>query len=340
MVTSRHPSPGPPNRWVDFLTVGAAVVAAALLIPYLFDVYRYHRAESAYQAADCETAIARFRPQAEGRSFLDFNNFQSRSTARIQACEAFLAIRSPAPDPSLQMLAHSDFINRYLGGPLVTAVREQARALATNTPPDSLAVTALCDRLGDLSTNQLIPDDSTLPLLLQACGQTYWDEGQLEAAIAVYQQILRKYANHAIVPEVETALAKVLLAQAKAEGAGELGDPGLSGYATDGVTVVEIRNNSPEHMRVIFSGPETRFEEIAPCEECQTYAREGPAECPNQGPVQRFILKPGDYEVLVRSISNLSVNPFTGVWSLNDGREYNNCFFLVTSPLPETDNGE
>ena len=340
MVTSRHPSPGPTPRWVALLTAGAAVAATALVIQYVFDVYSFRRADAAYNVADCETAIARFRPLAEGRRLWDFNDFQDRAAARIATCGAFLAAIDPDPAPPLQLLARADFIDRYTEGPLVTVAREQAIALATDTPPDTLAAIALCDRLSDLAADGLIPADPKLPPLLQACGQTYQDDGQLEAAIAAYQQVLSEHPDHAIVPAVETALAQTLLAQAKAEGSGELGEPGFSGYTSDGTTAVEIRNDSPEKMRVVFSGPEPRFEEIEPCTECETYTGEGPADCPNLGPVQTFTLKPGDYEVLVRSISDPSVTPFTGAWSLANGREYNSCFFLVNSPLPEPDNGE
>ncbi|MEB3269204.1 MAG: tetratricopeptide repeat protein [Leptolyngbya sp.] len=339
MVTSRHPSPGPTPRWVGLLTAGAAVAATALVIQYVFDVYSFRRADAAYNAADCETAIARFRTLAEGRRLWDFNDFQSRAAARIQTCEAFLAAIDPAPAPPLQLLARADFIDRYIEGPLVTVAREQTIALATDTPPETLAAIALCDRLADLSADDLIPAEPTPPLL-QACGQTYQAEGQLEAAIAVYQQVLSEYPDHAIVPGVETALAQSLLAQAKAEGSGDLGDPGFSGYTADGTTVVEIRNDSPEKMRIVFSGPEPRFEEIEPCTECETYTGEGPADCPNLGPVQTFTLEPGDYEVLVRSISDPSVTPFTGAWSLADGREYNSCFYLVNSLLPDADDAE
>ncbi|NJP12566.1 MAG: hypothetical protein HC866_26435 [Leptolyngbyaceae cyanobacterium RU_5_1] len=47
-----------------------------------------------------------------------------------------------------------------------------------------------------------------------------------------------------------------------------------------------IRNDSPEKMRIVFSEPTPRLEELAPCTECKTYVGQAPKGCPNNAPAQ------------------------------------------------------
>jgi hypothetical protein len=108
--------------------------------------------------------------------------------------------------------------------------------------------------------------------------------------------------------------------------------PGLSGYPNDGSTVVEIRNDSPEEIRLVFSGPQPRYEEIEPCTDCETFVGQDPEGCPDRGPIQRYVLKPGQYDVVVKSISGRVVRPFTGTWQLDPNAVYSNCFFIVQQP--------
>ena len=53
-------------------------------------------------------------------------------------------------------------------------------------------------------------------------------------------------------------------------------------------------------------------------------------------PAYRYTLQPGEYEVLVRSVSDPTVNPFTGVWSLATGQAYSSCFYLAQILYPST----
>lgn len=95
-----------------------------------------------------------------------------------------------------------------------------------------------------------------------------------------------------------------------------------------------IQNDSPEKMQIIFSGPQPRFEELAPCADCQTYTTSNiPEFCPEQGPVGTYTLEPGTYEVVVKSVGGVSVTPFTGTWTLQDGSEYFNCFYIQQEGL-------
>jgi hypothetical protein len=276
-----------------------------------------------------------FQALAQAWRLADLDDFQMRSQARLAECTAFLEATDSNLTAAAQLLAFGTFVQRYDESPLAVLLQQQATALVTETEPIVLAERAVCDRLDGLSGQGLVAADA-VPELWWTCGQTYGAEADYASAVAAYQRLLQDFPTVVQIPQVETALAAMLIAQARAEGSGEIAQPGWSGYTGSSLTEVTIRNDSPERMRIVFSGPEPRFEEIAPCENCQTYIGEGPETCPNQGPVATFTLQPGDYEVLVRSVSDPTVNPFTGNWALAQGEAYNNCFYLVESPSPES----
>ena len=337
-TTQTSPSPShrpnsPSNGLVNGLTLCTAIVISALSVQHWFDRYTYRQGEAAYRRGDCDIALSHFQKLANAERIWDVNDYQTRSSARITECNAFLEITGQTLTPPAQLLAYGSFADRFDNSPLVKLLQERSVNLVATTDLTILAERPICDRLDELTTGQLIPAAS-LPAFWLTCGQTYAAESHYGAAIAAYQKVLQDDGDHEITSQAEMGLAQVLLAQAKAEGSGELSKPAFSGYAQDGTTVVAIRNDSPEHMRIVFSGPDPRFEAIAPCETCQTYTDDPPESCPNQGPVATFTLEPGDYEVLVRSVSDPTVNPFTGEWLLTEGQEYNSCFYLVHNPSP------
>jgi hypothetical protein len=97
-----------------------------------------------------------------------------------------------------------------------------------------------------------------------------------------------------------------------------------------GPAVVVIQNDSREEISLVFSGPEARFESLAVCEDCDDYVGTGPEFCPELGPIGTYEVPAGTYEVVVKSISDEGIIPFTGTWDLAAGEEYYSCFFLIT----------
>lgn len=189
-----------------------------------------------------------------------------------------------------------------------------------------------CEQFDVLNKNRTIANRRNfIPDLLYNCGENSASAGELSAAIGFYEQLLDDYPEDSRAAEVEMTLAELLLAQAEAAGAGEIAAPGSSGYATTGTAVVIIQNDSPESLRIVFIGPETRIEELDRCVTCQVFAGVGPTYCPAEGPIGTYELIPGTYEVLVESSSDTGTTPFTGTWELGDGVEYSQCFFIVTT---------
>ena len=84
-------------------------------------------------------------------------------------------------------------------------------------------------------------------------------------------------------------------------------------------------------MRIIFSGTTPRFEELEDCDECQKYIGESPEFCTGDGPIGRYSLEPGEYEIAIKFKANdgKPVNPWAGNWNLERGAEYKSCFFIT-----------
>ncbi|MCA1991092.1 MAG: hypothetical protein LDL41_03460 [Coleofasciculus sp. S288] len=323
---------------LNLLAIVAATAIAYMAFQYFMIRSNYNKGEQAYETANCEEAIAHFDRVINGQSGADFNDYTARAQAKKAECQAFQdAIgQQKAGKPEAALVAYADFVNRYPGGALVEPIRQQSAALFEQAGLAALAKPTVCEKMDILVKKNLIPQqDTNLPALYHSCGQVYATRENYANAVNMYERFLENYQKHQLASEVKAALAQSMVAEAKAKGAGDILQPGRSGITSDGTTVVEIRNDSPETMRIVFSGPDPRFEELDPCDDCIKYVGKGPESCPNKGPIERYTLKPGQYDVVVKSISDRGIRPFTGNWSLDNGTEYNSCFFIVQQPTAE-----
>jgi tetratricopeptide (TPR) repeat protein len=207
--------------------------------------------------------------------------------------------------------------------------------LAAGAATALLANPAACEDASALESNAAIADrPDFLPSLYYNCGQAYEQLHMYAEAIGMYEAFLRGHAGHPLAEAVKAALARALVEAAEASGAGEIAPPERSGSTGDASAMVIIQNDSPEQLRLVFSGPEAQIEELEACAACERYSLVGPAFCPEKGPIGRYTLQPGDYDVLVETIGGGEVTPFTGKWQLSEGSEYYSCFFIVTTLTP------
>jgi hypothetical protein len=169
--------------------------------------------------------------------------------------------------------------------------------------------------------------------LYLSCGQRYEKQGDYKNAVRVYEEFKHNYKTHPKLSAINAALAQGLFNYALSLGAPEIPTPSRSGTTILGKTVVVIRNDSPERIRISFSGPESRIEEVDACQSCRDYDLFQPSACPEKGPYSTYTLKPGAYNVVVESISGRDVTPFVGTWELESGSEYSHCFFIVTKKV-------
>ena len=217
---------------------------------------------------------------------------------------------------------------------------EMYKSLLTDYPDHSLASEAesslmanpqACEDSDSLKNSVIANRSDFMPSLYYGCGQAYEQIGDWGGAIAMYENFLADHPDHALAGDVETALARSIVAQAQSLGAGEIPAPERSGSTGSEATAVIIQNDSPEPLRIVFSGPESRVEELEACETCTNYTGTGPLYCPELGPIGNYTLMPGEYDVVVESISDDGTTPWTGSWELITGDEYYSCFFVVTT---------
>lgn len=335
----RHPQPQRHPIQIWHLVVLVAVFGLGwVAVKYFLLVDNYNKGNEAYEAADCETAIAHFDLVINGPKQVDIDDYAARASAKKGECQAFQEVvnQQKAGTFDVILVAYDDFVSHYQDSPLVRSIRQQAPILFEGAGLVALAQPKVCERIDKLAKHDLIPQpEINQPSIYRACGQMYTAAKEHTKAVDMYEHFLDNYPNHQLIPVIKAALAQSMVAEAKAKGASNILPPGRSGSTSHGYTVVEIRNDSPTKMRLVFSGPEPRFEELAPCPECITYVGQGPKTCPNKGLVGRYTLKPGQYDIVVKSISDRKVRPYTGNWSLGDAIEYNSCFFIVQKPETE-----
>jgi tetratricopeptide (TPR) repeat protein len=318
--------PTPPNRrWGLKLVIAFIVlVVGGSFGRYLLTQYHYNQGTRAYKQGDCSTAIDHFKNITTGNRTDDLT---ARARAKKAECEMFQTATRQQPE-SAALVAYTQFATRYPASVLVRFTRGRTSDLFQQVPLSNLAQPQVCNQIERMAAAQLIPEPKAAPFF-HACGQTYAANQNFANAIALYEQFLDRYPKHTLAATVKTELAQTYVADAMAKGALHIPPPGRSGNTNDGSTVVRIQNDSREPMRIVFSGPTPRFEELAPCENCRDYIGSGPTSCPAKGPVGQYTLTPGEYAVVVKSGGDRSVKPFSGNWTLANGTEYSHCFFIV-----------
>jgi hypothetical protein len=340
-VSPFGPAPRPsPRRRRRLLAIGGAIVAIAAVGGgvELYNnrqlAHAYSTGHSAYLRADCANAIGPLH-KAEGGETSSGSKTDTalRAAAELQECQALLAATDLDTEgrTAEAVLAYSAFVTKYPRSPLTDTSLTKGQTVISRGPPERIGTVAVCQALGTLEAQRfLVTPTDVLPPLLYACGNTFESQGALDDALAMYQRFRTDFPNHALISDVNAAYVRVTLAQADVTGAGELGQPnddGRSGEPGDATTVV-IRNDSPEPITVVLNGPETRIVELPGCATCQTFTTP-PTECPLGGAEERYTVKPGAYDVVVKATNGASVVPFRGNWTLAEGQGYSECFYLV-----------
>lgn len=206
-----------------------------------------------------------------------------------------------------------------------------------DNPASTAAETALlanpltCQESETLRQSVIANRIDFMPKLYYGCGLKYEQNSDLANARKMYETILSNYPEHTLAKDAESALARTIVAQAKASGAGKISQPESSGSTISGMVKIIIQNDSPERLRIIFSGPDSQVKELDACSTCTSYGvGQDPMYCPELGPIGQYMLPPGAYDIVVESISSIAVTPWAGNWNLIDGNEYYRCFLVTT----------
>lgn len=317
----------------------AVIVIAAMYstVRYFVDKGNYAKAHENYMQANCETAIRLFEDITHAWRLYDFGDYAHLAQREWTECQAFqaAAAKQLSGDPSSAILSYNDFSSNYADSPLSNAAVNRIQSIFTQTTADVLANEALCDQVIFFEREGVIPNKAVLlPNLLFECGKTYENIGRYPVAIQMYSKFLSENSGHPLAETVEDALARAIVFDARASGAGIIPAPERSGSTSGGSTMVIIQNDSPEDLQIVFSGPDSRIEMLDACTSCQAYSLTEPTYCPEKGPIGRYVLPPGQYDVVVQSVSDAGVTPWTGDWNLVSGEEYYSCFFITQTLLP------
>ena len=330
------------NLAIELVVIVLCMAVVYSAVRFFLDRSNYSKGNEAYRRVDCSVAIGHFDSVINNWRIADIGGYAALSQQEKSECLDFKPAlnQEQAGNASQAIVAYKNFINNHNTDTfLVKAARDRVKSLFEKNQPGQLATPELCDNLSQLQTNLIPQPDTNLPPLYFACAEKYTSLRDYNKATPMYESFLDQYPNHSLASQVKAAWAKSLVAQANDEGAGSLPAPELSGSTDGGPPVVTIQNDSPEPMRIVFSGPEGRIEELEECSSCQKYVGKGPESCPNQGPVGRYTLQPGEYDVVVKSTANKRVKPFKGSWTMNSGSTYSNCFYIITNPL-EAEEGQ
>ena len=305
-------------------------IAAFFVNHHKVDYENYLKGHEAYQQLDCAGAIPYYEKALSTWKFFD-DDIRAEAGPENRECVELLkgVDQQKAKDVSGALIAYDSFITSYAASPLVEVARNNVASIFKENEPASFVNQDLCSQIDQFVSRDLIPQrDANLPLVYFACGQLYEKAELYSIAIDYYDRFLDGYPDHPRASEAKSALLHAIVANAKANGGGNIPTPERSGTTDDGSTVVIVRNESPESLRIVFSGSENRIEELEACATCSAYYA-SPLVCPDTGPVARYTLKPGEYFVVVESTSDSGTTPWSGDWTLESGGEYTNCFFIV-----------
>jgi hypothetical protein len=329
------------SRNVRFPTCGCLVGLAILMficvafiaLPEIREANALNAGTRAFKEGDCKEAIKQFDDILNGFDWGIVNAGEQVEQPRLE-CIAFLeAVEEENAQRFGWALARFiDFPSIYPNSDLNNHIPARVAALFGKVSAEELAIREVCDRVALLGESNMLPrPEDQLPELYYYCGHTYESTDDLENAIIMYYMVKTDYPDHYLVSKAIEGLARVEIELAKLSGAGSIAQPQQSGQAPYGTSVYVVRNDSSEKIQLVLSGPEVLIEEIAACTTCTEFTS-APESCPEKGPQSRYTLKPGTYDVLVKSISDEAVTPYHGTWTFESGAEYSECYYIVTTP--------
>jgi len=330
-VPPQRPQPRLNWHWSIWLLLGGVGLVGFLILTGMMRQHTFDDGMHAYDTGDCATAIAKF-DQVIGNSTStssDPTDLSARAKAKKVECQAFEAAKNPKQTVTTRFVNATKFVQQYPESGLKAPLQQVIAPMAQKTSAKNLATPTTCQRLDLVQTNQLVPGIQ-MPQLYQACGEVFTSTKKFPQAIALYEKFLDQFPNHPLTNNIKQAYAKAIVKDAKAQKGGTIAAPGLTGRTADGSTVVSIRNDSTEAMRIVFSGATPRVEELPACTNCQDFTKTTiPKTCPEKGEIGKYTVQPGEYEVMVKSVGKRNVKPFTGTWALEPGSEYGHCFYIV-----------
>jgi len=176
---------------------------------------------------------------------------------------------------------------------------------------------------------------AALPSALYGCGLSEFDAAQYSSAIEHLAKFIAEYPSDS---RVAKARQKRIAAEVAEIGAGTTGDLApleRTGNGPSGTATVQVVNDSPYALEILYSGPVADQLTIPACATCTVRSSPslvdrylGGPTCGGDGvPARTLRLKPGSYQVVVRTSASGGPTPYSGSWKLAGGSRYDNCYY-------------
>ncbi len=283
--------------------------------------------EKAYTGGKCADVAVDGKWVVDHMSSLDNGPDISSTQNHLDVCEEYVdeveSISGGSPLNAAKSII--GFINAYVDDPLVDFAKDKFKALVTVNGYEKIASPEVCEVFPQIYAEWNLKN----PDYLFSCGNAFAKAYQTTNAIDLLNTFSETYPTDPRYQQVVDTLADLLISNAQAQGAGALPEPDASGKAKKGTSEYEVRNDAPYQLRLVFSGPEKKIVTIPACSTCPEYLIQ-PTSCPDEGPLDTIILKPGDYSLLVETVTSEGVTPYTGSFTMKDGTQYSSCFYVVT----------
>ncbi|RSM57698.1 hypothetical protein DMB66_32170 [Actinoplanes sp. ATCC 53533] len=176
---------------------------------------------------------------------------------------------------------------------------------------------------------------AALPSALYNCGLAELAATHYSSAIDHLTTFITDYPRDS---RVAKARQKRIAAEVAKVGAGATGDLApleRTGNGPSGTATVQVVNDSPYALEILYSGPVADQLTIPKCATCTVRSAPsllnryfGGTTCGGAGvPSRTLRLKPGSYQVVVRTPTSSGPRPYSGSWKLAGGSRYDNCYY-------------
>lgn len=296
------------------------------------------------------TSYATFIPGRQPSPLLDaartritelFKQPEPSKLATIESCDTLQTLRDqklldPASAPAFLAGCGAAYVRGTQRAKAITIYVQlfsdySTDKVAATTEAEMIKDRTWCDYIKELRAEPVLAALKDLvPGVLLTCAK---DPNATPAVVTKYaQEFLKDFSTHRFAPEMLATYAAALNKSVRADAdATDLGGAESGGSVGGTKAVLLLFNDSAEPLRIAFSGPEPRVEEIEACAACPTRTKNSPSPgCNKQAPSKRILLTPGEYDIALDSSGKKTIGAYAH-WTLQPGKLYGGCYF-VESP--------
>ena len=189
------------------------------------------------------------------------------------------------------------------------------------------------DMIDALIDNDLVVSkaQAARPTALYDCAVSEHRAGQEANAIADLNAFSKKYPDNPLIGKARTLLIDAEVAQFLSGAHDRLDLPFRAGSAVAGRSVIEIENDEPNRIELLFSGPVSKSVVIEACRSCHKYDKaHKPSSCTGTGPDIFISLDPGKYLTVLHAPNDPNIRVAAGTWDLANSQKYFECYFLIS----------